>query len=110
MVPSALFKCLADETRLKILLLISEKRELCVCELQSALEISQPKVSRHLAELRKCALLSDERRGKWVYYMINPDLNEWEKELIALTATNNRFYVTDELSRLVNTCSLTCES
>ena len=87
MTPLTLFKCLAEETRLKAVLLIHSFEEVCVCDLQSALEQSQPKVSRHLAELRKCGLLSDERRGKWVYYRLHPDLPQWAIDVIAQTAT-----------------------
>ena len=57
MEPVQFYKCLADETRLKSLLLIEKEQELCVCELMAALEESQPKISRHLAQLRKCGLL-----------------------------------------------------
>ena len=47
--PVTFFKALADETRLKSLLLILQEQELCVCELVAALADSQPKISRHLA-------------------------------------------------------------
>lgn len=65
--PVTFFKCLSDATRLKCLLLLQLRKELCVCDLMSALQQSQPKVSRHLADLRACSLVLDERRGKWVY-------------------------------------------
>ena len=55
--PASLFKCLADETRTRISLLIAREGELCVCELTAALEQSQPKISRHLAQLRASGLL-----------------------------------------------------
>jgi ArsR family transcriptional regulator, arsenate/arsenite/antimonite-responsive transcriptional repressor len=87
--PLAFFKCLAEDTRLKSLLLIAEQEELCVCELTCALELSQPKVSRHLAELRKCGLLSDQRRGKWVYYRLNEDLALWARQVLTITAAEN---------------------
>ncbi|RBP51150.1 metalloregulator ArsR/SmtB family transcription factor [Arenicella xantha] len=75
--PSQLFKCLADETRLLATLLIYKEGELCVCELMEAMDDSQPKVSRHLAQLRACGLLTDRRQGQWVYYSLNSDLPEW---------------------------------
>ena len=50
--PTTVFKCLADETRVRIALLIAREGELCVCELTCALDESQPKISRHLAMLR----------------------------------------------------------
>ncbi|GKW49959.1 transcriptional regulator [Halomonas sp. NCCP-2165] len=72
-----LFKCLGDETRLMLVLLIHREGELCVCELTHALEASQPKVSRHLAQLRACELLSDRRDGQWVYYRLAETLPDW---------------------------------
>jgi len=75
--PLRLFKCLSDETRLMLTLLILSEGELCVCEMTHALEVSQPKVSRHLAQLRNCGLLSDRREGQWVYYGLVPVLPEW---------------------------------
>ena len=75
--PVQLFKCLADDTRLNATLLIHQQGELCVCELVAALENSQPKISRHLAQLRSCGLLMDERRGQWVYYRVNAQLPAW---------------------------------
>lgn len=98
--PLAFFKCLAEETRLKSLLLISEKNELCVCELTYVLALSQPKVSRHLAELRKCGLLSDQRRGKWVYYRINSALPSWARQVLALTVADNPQLLQNLLERL----------
>lgn len=76
------FKCLADETRLNATLLIYQEGELCVCELMEALEESQPKISRHLAQLRSCGILSDQRRGQWVYYSLNADLPEWASAVL----------------------------
>ncbi|WP_163559045.1 metalloregulator ArsR/SmtB family transcription factor [Halomonas sp. NO4] len=72
-----LFKCLADDTRLMLMLLILREGELCVCEMTHALEESQPKVSRHLAQLRNCGLLNDSREGQWVHYALAPALPEW---------------------------------
>jgi ArsR family transcriptional regulator len=93
--PVAFYKCLSEDTRLKCLLLITLKGELCVCDLISALQLSQPKVSRHLAELRKCGILSDNRRGKWVFYQLNPALPKWALEVLALTSKNNQVYLND---------------
>ena len=71
------FKCLSDETRLRCMLLLHREGELCVCEITHALGLSQPKTSRHLAQLRQSGLLSDHKKGQWVYYKINPVLPEW---------------------------------
>ena len=87
--PLTLFKCLADETRLKTVLLIRHEGELCVCELTSALQLSQPKVSRHLAQLRDCGLLSTRRAGQWVYYAIDRQLPEWVLTVIDVCSGEN---------------------
>ena len=89
MAPLQLFKLLADETRLLIVLLIAEQDELCVCELTCALEQSQPKISRHLAMLRQAQLLLDRRQGQWVYYRINPALPDWALSCIHTTQAHN---------------------
>ncbi|VCV94291.1 Arsenic resistance transcriptional regulator ArsR2 [Klebsiella pneumoniae] len=60
-----LFKNLSDETRLGIVLLLRELGELCVCDFCTALDESQPKISRHLAMLRESGLLLDRKQGKW---------------------------------------------
>ena len=62
-----LFKALSDRTRLRILALLA-KGEVCVCEIHDALGIPQPTASRHLAYLRRAGLVTDRRKGLWVYY------------------------------------------
>lgn len=68
------FKSLSDNTRLRCVTLLQKEGKLCICELTTALDLSQPKISRHLAQLRQCGLLQDSREGQWVYYRINPKL------------------------------------
>ena len=80
------FKCLSDETRLMLVLLIAREQSLCVCEMTYALEESQPKVSRHLAQLRQCGLLMDQREGQWVYYRLAPQLPAWAQSIIESAA------------------------
>ncbi|MBW5826183.1 As(III)-sensing metalloregulatory transcriptional repressor ArsR [Yersinia kristensenii] len=77
-----LFKNLSDETRLGIVLLLKEMGELCVCDLCSALEQSQPKISRHLAMLRESGLLLDRKQGKWVHYRLSPHIPSWAAQVI----------------------------
>lgn len=98
--PVAFYKCLSEDTRLKCLLLITLKGELCVCDLISALQLSQPKVSRHLAELRKCGILSDQRRGKWVFYQLDQALPKWSVEVLKLTAKDNHQFLNESLTHL----------
>jgi ArsR family transcriptional regulator len=61
------FKALADTNRLRILGLLLTG-EVCVCHIQGALQISQPKASRHLAYLRKAGLVHTRRDGVWIHY------------------------------------------
>jgi len=68
-----LFKALSDETRLNLIVLLY-RRELCVCQIEAALGISQTKASRHLAILRRAGLLKARREGLWIYYTLEePD-------------------------------------
>ena len=86
--PVTLFKALGDELRLAALLLIRDQEKLCVCELTEAFDVSQPKVSRHLAILRDLELVETERRGQWIYYSINPQLPAWVSQVLDETAQN----------------------
>ncbi|MDX3774873.1 metalloregulator ArsR/SmtB family transcription factor [Chromatiaceae bacterium AAb-1] len=89
MEPLEFFKLLSDETRLQSVMLIAREGELCVCELTSALNEIQPKISRHLAMLRKSQLLLDRRQGQWIFYRLNPDLPEWARQNITQTLQQN---------------------
>jgi len=64
--PEEFFNLLSDGTRLRCLSLIYQKNELCVCELTYALNTIQPKISRHLAILKKASIVVDRREGLWV--------------------------------------------
>jgi len=77
-----LFKALADETRLRILALLIEERELCVCDIIAALQLPQSTVSRHLAYLRKSGLVHDRRCGLWMYYSIAEGSGLFQKGLV----------------------------
>ena len=66
---SRLFKALADKTRLKILMLL-DIREMCVCEIMVALDLTQPTASHHLGILEVVGLVTDRREGKWVFYSL----------------------------------------
>jgi len=81
-----LFKLLADQTRLRALVLLHNHGELCVCELTHALGISQPKISRHLAHLRDAKLVTDKRHGLWVYYQINHDIPAWVLDILKISS------------------------
>ncbi|MBT1265657.1 MAG: metalloregulator ArsR/SmtB family transcription factor [Pseudomonas sp.] len=98
--PPNVFKCLADATRARLTLLILGEGELCVCELIHALDDSQPKISRHLAQLRSCGLLLDRRQGQWIYYRLNPALPEWVTEVLDTTLQANQAWLKTDAQRL----------
>ncbi|MDW7668914.1 MAG: metalloregulator ArsR/SmtB family transcription factor [Bacillota bacterium] len=64
------FKILSDETRLRILALLSVE-ELCVCEICGALELTQPKVSKHLSKMRDKGFVITEKKEQFVFYKLN---------------------------------------
>ena len=65
------FKAMADETRLRILKLLSCGDEICVCDLTEALEMTQPNISFHLGILREAGLIKDRREGRWSFYQLD---------------------------------------
>ena len=65
-----IFKALADETRLRILMLLLDG-ELCVCEIIAGLELPQSTISRHLAYLKNSGWVLDRKQGVWMYYRLN---------------------------------------
>lgn len=73
----AFFDALSDPLRRRILAMLMEKDERCVCELHGALDEAQPKVSRHLAVLRDARIVAARREGVWMHYRIHPELPAW---------------------------------
>jgi ArsR family transcriptional regulator len=73
---------LADPTRLRLLNLM-RGREVCVCYFVEILQQSQPKVSRHLATLRRAGLVSARRDGKWMHYRIEPKLEPAAEDVLS---------------------------
>jgi ArsR family transcriptional regulator len=93
-----LFKALSDETRLHCLLLLRQHEELCVCELMHALSLPQPKVSHHLATLRKAGVVCDRKSGLWIYYRLNKELPDWVRDVLDASAAgvkNDEPYISD---------------
>lgn len=66
---SRVFRALGDETRVRIVALLSHG-ELCVCHVEQALALPQPMISRHLAVLRAAGVVEARRAGTWVYYRL----------------------------------------
>jgi ArsR family transcriptional regulator, arsenate/arsenite/antimonite-responsive transcriptional repressor len=66
-------KALADETRIRILNLLVRDGDLCSCEIEAVLRLTQSNASRHLAKLRDAGLITAEKRGQWVHYRPVPE-------------------------------------
>ena len=78
-----IMKLLSDNTRLRILMLLSRK-EFCVCQVMGVLGISQPLVSRNLKLLLDSGFLEERRKGKMVYYSMRKDMDELNASLVRL--------------------------
>ena len=72
---------LAEESRLKILNLLTF-REMCVCELATALDMTQPNITYHTKKLENAGLVEHEKRGKWVYYSLTDEEHLQQFEII----------------------------
>jgi ArsR family transcriptional regulator len=82
-------KALADETRIAIVALLRDG-ERCVCELNDALEVSQPLLSFHLKVLKEAGLLTDRRAGRWVYYSLDRRAVEQLEKFLANLRTRRK--------------------
>ena len=75
-----IFKALSEESRLRILSLLLQG-ELCVCEIEESLNLTQSNTSRHLSALKKCGILESNKRAQWTYYKISSTFLQENKEL-----------------------------
>jgi ArsR family transcriptional regulator, arsenate/arsenite/antimonite-responsive transcriptional repressor len=82
------FKALGDPVRLRLVSLIGARQggEVCVCDLTSAFDLTQPTISHHLKVLREAGLIDSERRGTWVYYRLVPAALERMADALSATA------------------------
>ncbi len=76
-----IFKALTDETRLRIINLL-KKDELCVCEIESILGITQSNASRHLNKLRNAGIINYQKKSQWVYYRLDKNFLKNNRSLI----------------------------
>jgi DNA-binding transcriptional ArsR family regulator len=84
----SLIKIACEPNRLRILCILS-RAEICVCELESILGLSQPLISTHLKVLKGAGLVRERREGKWIYWFLNPSI--WQKEKSWLMPIIKRF-------------------
>jgi ArsR family transcriptional regulator len=100
-----LFAALADPTRLRLLNLMNG-REVCVCYFVEILKQGQPKISRHLAYLRRAGIVQARREGKWMHYRIEPPADPRAASILDATLKS---FATDgnmqtDLARLGRAC------
>ena len=86
---ATLFAALADTTRLRLLNLMAG-REVCVCYFVEILRQGQPKISRHLAYLRRAGIVAARREGKWMHYRISPPADTAAASVLAATLASFR--------------------
>ncbi len=100
-----LFAALADRTRLRLLNLMDGK-EVCVCYFVEILRQSQPKISRHLAYLRRAGIVAARREGKWMHYKIVPPEDNGAAQILreTLTALRDEREMQADRSRLDRVC------
>jgi ArsR family transcriptional regulator len=102
-----LFAALSDRTRLRLLNLM-DGREVCVCYFVEILGQSQPKISRHLAYLRRAGVAAARREGKWMHYKIavpaDPGAGRILRETLAVLREDKRMQA--DLKRLAASCCM----
>ena len=100
-----LFRALADATRLRLLNLIAD-REICVCYFVEILKMSQPKISRHLAYLRRAGIVAARREGKWMHYRLANPGDEGAARILreALRHLRERPEMKRDVARLSSAC------
>ena len=100
-----LFAALADRTRLRLLNLMNG-REVCVCYFVEILRQGQPKISRHLAYLRRAGIVSARREGKWMHYRIERPSNPGAVAILdaALASFEDDREMQSDLLRLSKAC------
>jgi ArsR family transcriptional regulator len=100
-----LFRALADRTRLRLLNLIADK-EICVCYFVEILKISQPKISRHLAYLRRAGIVAARRQGRWMHYRLLAPRDAVASAILKETLVHLRRLadMENDLAKLENRC------
>lgn len=111
-----IFKALSEESRLRIVSLLLDE-ELCVCEIEEILKMTQSNASRHLTALKRCGILESYKKAQWAYYCINPEFKEKNQLLWEHLEVNLKKLSTYEMDkkafrkfRSTNPCSCNRES
>ena len=83
-----IIKALADENRIRILCLLKNKKDLCVCEITEIIGLAQPTISSHLKLLENAGLIESFKDGLWVNYNISNSLDSFSSEFIEMLYKN----------------------
>ena len=83
-----IIKALADENRIRILCLLKNKKDLCVCEITDIIGLAQPTISSHLKLLENADLIESFKDGLWVNYNISSSLDSFSSEFIEVLYKN----------------------
>lgn len=100
-----LFRALADRTRLRLLNLIAD-RDICVCYFVDILGLSQPKISRHLAYLRRAGIAAARRQGRWMHYRLLQPQDEVASSILKETLAHLRQL--PEMQSDLTKCAIHC--
>jgi len=100
-----LFRALADSTRLRLMNLIAGQ-ELCVCYFVQVIDVPQPKISRHLAYLRRAGIVAARREGKWMHYRLATPADPHTAAILKTTLASFRYNkeMQRDLQRLRHSC------
>jgi ArsR family transcriptional regulator len=95
-------KAIADPGRLRVMALVNKAGEICVCQIEAAMNSSQPSVSHYLNRLKEGGWLQARRQGKWMYYRLaDPEESPWRTVLeVILADAGNSALVQEDLERL----------
>ena len=101
------FAALADRTRLRLLNMLGED-EVCVCFFAEVVGTNQPKISRHLAYLKRAGLVSARRDGKWMHYRVTAPQSKRAAEVFAgiMEMLKEDDQMRDDRRNLMNLCCL----
>jgi ArsR family transcriptional regulator, arsenate/arsenite/antimonite-responsive transcriptional repressor len=82
---AALYKALADPTRVQIVHILAAAADpVCVCDFTAAFDLGQPTISHHLAKLREAGIATSFKRGIWAFYQLNPNMSAAARSAVEL--------------------------
>jgi len=93
-------KSLSESTRIRILALLLQAREVCVSDIVEALQENQYKVSRHLKVLQETSFVKSNRKGRWIYYQLNNEEVSFKQALLDAVSNISSDTLSEDIERL----------